>query len=338
MRRDLEAFGRFNDAFQATYRRSPTELRKGKRISSRRRETDAEITLRLSYRPPYDWQHIQGFLAKHAIQRVEVVTPSAYTRTAQTASGHALLQIRPVSNAHALEVRIQGAMPAELPPLLLAVRRMFDLTADPGRIKAVMRNDPLLHSLIDHRPGLRIPGTWDAFECCVRVIIGQHNTNPARNRALKELVERFGKPIATQLPGVCRLFPTPAALAAANLDDLGLTRTRREALRRLARGVCDKVIRYEAPGEEIRRMLGDLPGFARWKVEYIELRGLGEPDAFPFGDLQLRRLVTTGKQPLTSAALEAHAECWRPFRGYAAFQLWAVADDLGASNDIGHAI
>jgi AraC family transcriptional regulator of adaptative response / DNA-3-methyladenine glycosylase II len=317
---------RFNDAFRATYRRSPSELRKGKRICSDARESDAEITLRLSYRPPYDWEHIHGFLAKDAIRNLEIVTPSGYSRAAQTPGGHALLQIRPVSRAHALEVRIQGAMPAELPPLLSSVRRMFDLTADPGRFTAAMRSDTLLQPLIARRPGLRIPGAWDAFECCVRAIVGQHNAVPSHNRVLGKLVERFGKPIEPLVSGVSRLFPTPAALAEANLEELGLTLMRRVALRQLARGVCDKVIRFDAPGEEIGRMLCALPGVARWMAGYVELRGLGDPDAFPFGDLLLRRLVSTGQTPLTPMALEARAECWRPFRGYAAFHLWAAAE------------
>ena len=315
---------RFNDAFRATYQRSPTELRKGRRIGSDAREDDAAITLRLAYRPPYDWDHIHAFLAKDAIPGVEVVTARGYARAAQTRSGHAMLQIRPVAQAHALEVRIQGAMPAELPPLLSSVRRMFDLTADPARIAAAMHSDTLLLPLIACRPGLRIPGAWDPFECSVRSIVGQHNSVDAQMRVLSQLVERFGKPIESHVADIRHLFPTPAVLADANLDELGLTGTRREALRQLARGVRDKVIRFDAPGEEVSRMLCALSGVGRWTAGYVELRGLGEPDAFPFGDLLLRRMASTGDKALTPMALEARAECWRPFRGYAVFHLWAA--------------
>jgi AraC family transcriptional regulator of adaptative response / DNA-3-methyladenine glycosylase II len=315
---------RFNDAFRATYRRSPRELRKGRRIGSGGREDAAEITLRLAYRPPYDWDHMRAFLSRGAIQGVEVVTARGYARAAPTRSGHAILQIGPVADAHALEVRIQGAMPAELPPLLASIRRMFDLTADPARIAAAMRSDTLLRPLVACRPGLRIPGAWDPFECCVRAIVGQQIGVAAQNSALTRLVERFGQPIEPQQSGITRLFPTPVMMAEANLDELALAGTLREALRHLARGVCEKSIRFDAPGEEVSRMLCALPGVGRWTAGYVELRGLGEPDAIPFGDLVLRRLASTGKKALTPMALEARAEDWRPFRGYAAFHLWAA--------------
>jgi AraC family transcriptional regulator of adaptative response / DNA-3-methyladenine glycosylase II len=312
---------RFNDAFRETYRKSPRELRKGKRIGIDESE-GAEIALRLAYRPPYDWGYMQSFLAANAISGVEVVTADHYSRAAPTPSGYAVLQIRPVAHAHALEVGIKRAMPAELPALLSSVRRMFDLTADPTRIAAAMHYDRLLQPLLDRRPGLRIPGTWNAFECSVCAIVGQRGSIAGRG-FLKRLVERFGKPIDALGADVHYLFPTAAVLADANLDDLGLSRPRCEALRQLARGVCDKRIRFDATAEEISRMLCELPGVGRWTAGYVELRGLGEPDAFPFGDLLLRRLASTGSKPLTAMALEERVEGWRPFRGYAVFHLWA---------------
>jgi AraC family transcriptional regulator of adaptative response / DNA-3-methyladenine glycosylase II len=311
---------RFNDAFRGTYRKSPRELRKGKRIGGDE-DAVAEIALRLNFRPPYDWGHMQSFLAANAIPGLEAVTANLYSRAAPTPSGHALLQIRPVAHAHALEVRIKGAMPAELPPLLSSVRRMFDLTADPCRIAAAMHNDKLVLPLLDRRPGLRIPGTWDPFECSVCAIVGHGSL--ASRALLKRLVERFGNPIDGRDAEIRYLFPTAAVLADANLDELGLTRPRCHALQQVARGVCDKSIRFDAPGDEISRMLCALPGVGRWTAGYVELRGLGEPDAFPFGDLPLRRLASPGDKPLTALALEERAESWRPFRGYAVFHLWA---------------
>jgi AraC family transcriptional regulator of adaptative response / DNA-3-methyladenine glycosylase II len=315
---------RFNDAFLATYGRSPSELRKGRRIGSGARARDAQISLRLAYRPPYDWEHMHAFLAKGAIRGIESVTGDDYARTTQTPSGHAMLQIRPVAGANALEVRIHGAMPAELPRLLSSVRRMFDLAADPARIAAALRSDMLLRPLVAGRPGLRIPGAWDPFECCVRAIAGQQISVAKQGAVLARLVERFGQPIEPLLTGITHLFPTPATLAEANLDELGLSGSHREALRYLARGVRDQVIRFNAPSEEVGRMLCALPGVGRWTAGYVELRGLGEPDAIPFGDLPLRRLASTGTKALTPIALEARAECWRPFRGYAVFHLWAA--------------
>jgi AraC family transcriptional regulator of adaptative response / DNA-3-methyladenine glycosylase II len=199
---------------------------------------------------------------------------------------------------------------------------MLDLTADPERITAAMHSDKLLLPLLVRRPGLRIPGTWDTFECSVCAIVGQHGSLASRG-LLKRLVERFGQPINALGAHIRYLFPTAAVLADANLNELGFTRPRCEAVRYLARGVCDKTIQFDAPAGQINRILCALPGVGRWGAGYVELRGLSEPDAFPFGDLLLRRLASTSGKPLTALALEERAECWRPFRGYAVFHLWA---------------
>jgi AraC family transcriptional regulator of adaptative response / DNA-3-methyladenine glycosylase II len=313
---------RFNDVFLATYRRSPSGLRK-RRIDCEPHK-DAEITLRLAYRPPYDWQQICGFLENAAIPGVEAVTGSSYARAVRTQTGHAVLQVRPVASANALEVRVQGAQPAELPRLLSSVRRMFDLTADPAHIKSTLYSDALLRPLIEHRPGLRIPGAWDPFECAVNVAVAQAAAVAEHNALLKRLVERFGSPIEPLVPGVQYLFPTPAALADADLDPLGISGGRRQALRELARAVCHGLLRFDSPPQEVDRMLCSLPGMGRWAAGYVELRGLGEPDAFPFGDRRLRCIASPGVKSLTPTALEERAESWRPFRGYAVFHLWAA--------------
>jgi AraC family transcriptional regulator of adaptative response / DNA-3-methyladenine glycosylase II len=68
-----------------------------------------------------------------------------------------------------------------------------------------------------------------------------------------------------------------------------------------------------------------LPGFGAWTAQYVALRALGEPDAFPAADLVLRRVAAAGGAPLTARALEARAEVWRPWRGYAVMHLWGAA-------------
>lgn len=326
----FQSIRRFNDAFRATYRRSPREIRKGQ-CFDRGATGTAAIMLRLAYRPPYHWDHVHAFLTQRAIRGVEVIGPDSYTRTVLTPSGHAVVRIRPVPGANALEIQVHGALPSELSLLLSSVRRMFDLTADPARVSDALSSDPLLRALIVQRPGLRVPGVWDPFECAVRAIIGQQISVAAAKILLERLVERFGTPIEPLLSGTTHLFPAPTALAEANLGTLGLTSTRREALRLLARGVCDRSIRFDAPSEEVSRMLCALPGVGRWTAGYVELRGLGEPDALPFGDLFLRRLAAAGGKALTPLALESRAEAWRPFRGYAVFHLWAAAQSRGVA-------
>jgi AraC family transcriptional regulator of adaptative response / DNA-3-methyladenine glycosylase II len=312
---------RFNDAFRATYGRSPRALRKGRRLS-RDGGVDAAITLRLAYRPPYDWDHMRAFLAERSIPGVEAVSTETYARAVRTASGHAVLQIRPVKGAHALELCIQGALPAELPALVFAARRMFDLTADPERVSAALASDELLQPLIARRPGVRIPGVWDPFECSVRAILGQQLGLEATALLLARLTERFGTPIDPLIAGITHLFPTPAVMASASLAKLGLSAMRSEALQQLSRAVHGKLIRLEAGNEALARALCSLPGVGRWSAGYLELRGLGDPDAIPHGDLTLRRHLSADGKPLTPLALEARTERWRPFRGYGVFHLW----------------
>jgi AraC family transcriptional regulator, regulatory protein of adaptative response / DNA-3-methyladenine glycosylase II len=319
---------RFNDVFRATYHRSPRELRK-RRATGGGDSGDAEIVLRLAYRPPYDWPYLHAFLANRAIRGVEGVDERGYTRAVRTGGGHAVLCIRPAEGADALELHVQGAAPSDLLPLLSSVRRMFDLTADPARIVVTLRGDTQLRPLIARRPGLRIPGAWEPFECGVRAILGQEISVAAARTILGRLIESAGQPIDQVVPGISHLFPSPDSIANANLGDVGLTRSRRDALQCFARAVRDGAINFDEPSENVVRALADLPGIGRWIAEYVALRGLGEPDAFPYGDPILRRQATTGKAPLTAQELEARSEIWRPFRGYAVFHLWEARGDPG---------
>lgn len=312
---------RFNDAFRNTYGRSPRELRKGRRVRG-----DAKIGLRLSYRPPYDWPQIHGFLARRIIQGVELADNTGYTRAVRTAGGHAVLQVFPVAGRNALALRIQGAQPADLPALVSAVRRMFDLGADPERINATLANDASLRNLLARRPGLRIPGDWDAFECATRALLAQRRTAAAAAALLTQLTQRLGSPINSPLPGITHLFPTPAALAEGDWAVAGLSKTMRAALQSLARSFCRQEIPAAAGQRDGTQRLSRLPRLAEWLVGYIELRGLGEPDALPARDLILRRQMGVNGHALTPMQLEVRAERWRPFRGYGVVHLWTAAE------------
>lgn len=314
---------RFNDAFLANYRRSPTKLRR-RDIACEGESGAAEIMLRLAYRPPYDWRHLHGFLSQGAIQGVEAVGNGEYVRALRTASGHAVIQVRPVKGADALELKISGAQPSDLMLLLSSVRRMFDLTADPAVITAALGDDGLLRPLIQLRPGLRIAGVCDPFECCVRAVLGRRRSVATARASLGLLVRRLGRPIDASEHGVTHLFPNADALAEAGLDDLGLSNTQRSALRLLARSVRDRTIKFDESSDDLRRILSVLPGVGRWVADYVALRGLGEPDALPYGDPILRRQASSRDLPSSARELEARAMSWRPFRGYAVFHLWAA--------------
>jgi AraC family transcriptional regulator of adaptative response / DNA-3-methyladenine glycosylase II len=296
--------------------------------------------LRLADRPPYDWAQVRDFLATRAVPGVERVDARGYARTVVTANqpvggrsadgGHAVVCVRPRDGEHALELRVRGAAPAALYQLSSAARRTFDLAADPARIALALRADPLLGPLVARRPGLRIPGAWDPFECAVRAVLGQQVSVAAGRTLAARLVARAGREVAGGADGLTHLFPSPRALAAASLDGLGLPGARVRALHALAKAVRDGVLDLGGPAEEVAAGLEALPGFGAWTAQYVALRALGEPDAFPAADLVLRRMAAADAAPLTTRALAARAEAWRPWRGYAVLHLWRAAGDVAA--------
>jgi AraC family transcriptional regulator, regulatory protein of adaptative response / DNA-3-methyladenine glycosylase II len=324
---------RFNEALKDTYKKSPREIRKGRVRSG---DASDEISLRLSYRPPYDWDHLLGFLASRAIPGIEYVDAQSYARTIRTPTGHAIIQISACEEGNALLMRVRGVASADLFELSSAARRVFDLSADIVQIASAFRSDPLLSALIVQRPGLRIPGVFDPFECAVRAILGQQVSLQIGRTYAQRLVARAGKSVEPMTEGLTHLFPAPNTLAKLDLRDLGLPSARIDAVRTLARAVRDGVIRFDEPVEDVTRALEKLPGVGPWTAQYTALRGLGDPDAFMPADLVLRRAATTHGSPLTTRALEARAEAWRPWRGYAMMHLWAsTPEPVRGSRSVG---
>jgi AraC family transcriptional regulator, regulatory protein of adaptative response / DNA-3-methyladenine glycosylase II len=221
---------------------------------------------------------------------------------------------------------VLGASAAQLFQIASAARRSFDLAADPSRIARAFKDDPLIGPLVKRRPGLRIPGAWDPFECAVRAVLGQQVSVAAARTLAVRLVARAGRGIAGA-DGLTHLFPDPAALADADLGGIGLTNGRAVALRALAGAVLRGHVDFAAPVDEVTAALTALPGFGTWTAQYVALRALGEPDAFLSSDLVLRRVAAAGGTALGAGALERRAESWRPWRAYAAVHLWRAASD-----------
>jgi AraC family transcriptional regulator of adaptative response / DNA-3-methyladenine glycosylase II len=325
---------RFNDAFRRTYARAPRELRRqrGRGLGA---QPGDEVVLRLAFRPPYDWGQVAGFLAARAVPGVERVDAGGYARTLRSGSGHALIRVRPLEKGHALELRVRGASPGDLFQISAAARRCFDLAADPARIALALDSDPLLRPLVRRRPGLRIPGAWDPFECAVRAVLGQQISVAAARTLAGRVVERAGLPVPDGGDGLTHVFPSPAELAAADLGGLGITGARVAALNALAGAVERGAIDLAGAAEDVTAALAALPGLGPWTAQYVALRALGEPDAFPAADLVLRRMAGNGGPAPTARGLEARAEAWRPWRGYAVLHLWRAAADSarGARSD-----
>ncbi len=204
------------------------------------------------------------------------------------------------------------------------VRRIFDLDADPLVVHGALAGSSEIRRHLEARPGLRVPGTWDPFELGVRAILGQQVSVRGASTLAARLVRAFGKPIAGAPAGLTHLFPSPAVLANADVGSLGLPRARADAIRgfadAIARGttVLDGALGLD---DSVAR-LSALRGIGSWTAQYIAMRALGEPDAFPAGDLALRKALARDQKPIRPAEAERWAESFRPWRSYAAMALW----------------
>lgn len=309
---------RFNDAFSRTYARPPSALRNG---AAMRRS--GAVRLRLAYRPPLDWNGLLDFFRRRALSGVERVDGDAYSRTIRVGERSGTLVVRPVDGRDELELTMDLDDPAALSEVVSQARRMFDLSADPSAIDAALRQDSRLRRSVEAHPGTRIPGGWCGFELAVRAVIGQRVSVRAATALTGRLVALYGEPVRTELPGLDRVFPRPAALVRARLTRVGLPRVRARTINQLARNVAEGAIRFD-PGvdpDTLKRKLVAIPGIGPWTAETVALRALGHPDAFPASDLGLIRAASNGTR-LGPRDLNRIAEPWRPLRGYGAVHLW----------------
>jgi len=306
---------RFNDTFHRLFKRPPSALR---RRGAARDGSALELTL--GYRPPYDWDAIIGFLAARAIPGIEVVTPERYRRTFD--AGTVAVSHEPARRRLRVSVRLADV--AQLPSILMRVRRVFDLAADPESIASHLSLDPALAPLVARRPGLRVPGGWDGFEMAVRAVIGQQITVAGARQLLGKLVAAYGAPIEGAAGGLTHVFPAPARLTGADIAALGMPKARGMAISNVAcAALADPMLfeRAAALDDGIARLCA-VSGIGDWTAHYIAIRALREPDAFPASDIGLlRALARNGVRPTPKEAL-ARAEAWRPWRAYAAQHLW----------------
>ena len=317
---------RFNQTFLALFGRTPGALRRlgGPDVAA---TASGEFSLLLRYQPPYDWPAMLAFLLHRAIPGIERVADGCYSRTIQLNGVQGIVSIRP-AEGNALHARIRIPKVSALPIIIARLRRVFDLAADPLPISAHLATDPVLAPLVAKRPGLRVPGAWDGFELAIRAVLGQQITVPAAVRLAGRLVAAHGEPMTVPDRGLTHIFPRPEALAVADLTALGMPRSRAVTLSAVAAAVMTDSDLFGANrglDESVQR-LRSIRGVGEWTAQYIALRQLREPDAFPAADVGLMRALANdqGRRPAADELL-ARAEKWRPWRAYAAQHLWAAA-------------
>jgi len=268
-----------------------------------------------------------GFLALRAIPGVEVVQDGSYGRTVGLQGRPGWIEVHESKRLHALELVPPLPAAHDMREVAERARVLFDLRADPHNIATDLSRDPFLRRALEEAPGIRVPGAWDGFELAVRAIVGQQVTVHGAGALLGRLAQRFGARLEDGPPGLERVFPTAATIATADLESLGLTGQRVQALAALATAVVsgDIDLTPSADPVQTRARLLALPGVGPWTADLIGMRGLCDPDAFPAGDLVLRRVAGTADAPLDEPELERRSQAWSPWRAYAAVLLWREA-------------
>ena len=318
---------RFNALFASRYRMAPGALRRAGGDAA-----GGALTIRLAYRPPYAWTQMMHYLATRAIPGVEAVQQDDgelhYVRSVRLGGVEGWLRVSHLAGRSQLRLEVAGSLAPLLMPLAARVRSQFDLDANPAAIEAHLAQDPLLATAIRQSPGLRVPGAFEPFELAVRAVLGQQVSVAGATTLAGRLAARFGQPANTPYAGAMLHFPTPEDLAAVppeTLAQIGLPRARAATVVALAAFAASGGLRF-APGaslEETVARLKTVPGIGDWTAQYIALRALRFPDAFPAGDLGLQKAasgVPGGR--LDERSLQARAVAWAPWRAYAALLLW----------------
>jgi AraC family transcriptional regulator of adaptative response / DNA-3-methyladenine glycosylase II len=308
---------RLNEAFKMRFHRSPSELRKSQGWAG-----DGEVvTLRLAYRPPYDWQSILDFFRAHELFGIESVIESGegdfYQRVFRSGSRVGAFRVSRDVARHELKLSVSLSDPGALYQIAQRVRQMFDLDSDPLLIGDAFSSCQTMSAFSEKYPGLRLPCGWDPFETSIGIILGQLVSLDRARALVRQLIEGYGRTVRNPLTGgESYLFPEPEVLATASLEKVRTTGRRKETIREFAHLVAEKKLRLDGM-QDLGVFRGELlavKGIGPWTVEMICMRALGDTDAFPKKDLILQR------------ALERHkgldAARFKPWQSYAALCLW----------------
>lgn len=296
-----------NDVVRATFRATPTEIRRDRAATP-----TGPLRLRLAVRGPFDGEALLAWFSARAVEGLETVDDGVYRRSVRVGDECGSIALEPHDDHVVLAVDLPPS--TSLGSIVGGARRLFDLDADPDAVDDHLAADPFLAPKVEHRPGIRVPGCWTGWEAAVRAVVGQQISVAAARTVLGRIVGAHGR----DPEGRCA-FPEPAALVDAPLEALGIIGRRSETIRVIARSVVagDLVLDGSLDHDDLVHSLVAIPGVGPWTAAYVALRS-GEPDAFPAGDLHLRRVLGASND----RDAEARAEAWRPWRAYGAMHLW----------------
>lgn len=313
---------RFNTLFEQRYRMNPGTLR---RTAG---ESGEGLELRLAYRPPYAWDALLAYLKGRAMPGLESVDGNAYQRSVRMEGMTGWITVRHLPERSQLILQVAPSLSTILMPLMARVRSQFDTGANPTVIQSHLDNDPVLSRQMAVTPGLRVPGAFDLFELAARAVLGQQVSVAGATTLSGRLVQKFGEPFATPWSGVTHHFPLPVLLAGVPAEDIaqiGLPKARAGTLRQLAQHVLDGGLQRQAgvSADAVVAQLKTIPGIGEWTAQYVAMRAMRFPDAFPAGDLALQKAAAIAPETrITEKALLQRARPWSPWRSYAALLLW----------------
>jgi AraC family transcriptional regulator of adaptative response / DNA-3-methyladenine glycosylase II len=290
--------------------------------------------LRLSCRSPFAWRQQLGFFAGRATPGVEAVVDGCYRRTLSVDGRSRIIEIAAHADGDALDVRFLDGDDLPGPAVAKSVSTVFDVNAPVDRIHDALGKDPLLASLLENHPGVRVPGAWDGFELTVRAILGQQISVKAATTIAGRIAKRYGDPVgqpgARRGRSLNRLFPSPERLARGRFNKLGLVQSRIDTIRAVAKAVVSQELCFDGrqSAGDTRDVLLSIKGIGDWTAQYVAMRALRDPDAFPATDLGLLSALDPPNR-VTPGTLSARAEHWRPWRAYAAMLLWGSLPGSG---------
>jgi AraC family transcriptional regulator, regulatory protein of adaptative response / DNA-3-methyladenine glycosylase II len=311
---------RFNAAFQENYRLAPSRLRRSG--PGAKTADGAKLSLHLAARGGLDAERLCESLTARAVPGLEAIgADGVYRRTLVIGADSGVFEVAP--DGAGVRVTLSEGLAPALRKIVALARAAFDLDADMAAIDRLFEG----HGPLAMAAGPRLHGELDPYETAVRTVLGQQVTRAAAKTLAARLIAAFGAPVETGVEGLTHQFPSPARLAEASIDQLaglGMPGKRAGTVLVLAQAVASGACVLQRGAVAAGRAgLAAIPGIGPWTIEYVALRGLGDPDAFPLGDAVLDKRLS-GADPA----------CWRPFRAYAAMRLWALANPQGAKNNV----
>lgn len=307
----FQSIRRFNDAFKKRFHKTPREIKKTGTAKGNH-------IIRLNYRPPFAWDKLLQFLKARTIPGVERVHGNTYERLVTLKDAHGWFRAQRVAN-NSLEIEFWFDRTINLAEFAARLKHMFDLDADPMAIAIALREDENMRSHLRSYRGLRIPGCWDGFELAVRAIVGQKISVKAAHTVLSRITKICGE--TQNLNHKLQLqnfFPAPQAILDADLSTVGLTKAKIECLKAISQSVVnnDLILDGTADYQATLENLSSRKGIGPWTVEYIAMRALRNPDAFPHSDLEIKKKIQQ---------LQLNPQKWAPWRAYGAVLLWSLA-------------